>query len=206
MTAQLDFSGLNCRHGVSMTLDADHSCFECEKECVEVGMPLAGRMIDGATVTEVQRRQAQGSPKADAAPGMLARAQAGAVTTPEARARLWAALRGSFAKEYAQDIKGDAGTTPMDMECRHEEEAVALAAELKALQRLFIEQRSELAQSLADTDAFARENFDYVRQLDAMRGRVKQQEDVILRMQKTAHRHNRSIEAMQRIVNGSTEA
>jgi hypothetical protein len=182
-----------CAHGVAIFLDKDHSCFECEKHFLALGMPIQMRLVDEANTRLIleYQRAAQPAPAPEAATPKWTEAGLGRLKaaleadlkkSTEAVENL--ALTGWYRDLYgnrkpatALDINGDldtVGTTTDTEQCPHEAALASTEAELKALQRLFIAQRDELAQAIADRDAFARENFDYVRRLDILRGKLRQ--------------------------------
>lgn len=173
-----------CVHGVEIFLNKGHSCFECEKGAIHNRLPIEARIMDGANamllhaqVQETERNKSNGhatvgapkpaleAPAADPDPLRIN----GTPWTGEALRRLMADLA------RPKDINGD--PLPTRQPCPHEAERDALAAELKALQRVVIDMRRELAEVSADRDTFARENFHLVRTLDSVRRIVNHSTD-----------------------------
>lgn len=136
-----------CVHGVALYLDKGHSCFECERLAVERGMPLYARELDEANAILAARHDAELKSAPQPAPD--------AKTTATIDTR-------TPAQRLMQDILED--TTRLDINgqpdtylCSH---AIALRdrdAEIKALQRVILDMRKDLAVAEADKAKFAHE-------------------------------------------------
>lgn len=172
-----------CAHGVDVLLDKNHSCFECEKEALAMGLPIGLRIVDGANamllhahLQATELAKSNGHTPPGGTPGSYGEKAAEDIFPPHAAPSRgmdpvmridgteWSgdALRRLISDlRKPRDINGD----PLPEKTE--------AGEIKALQRALIEMRRELVEVTADRNAFARENMDLIRRCDGLRGKLR---------------------------------
>jgi hypothetical protein len=150
---------MKCTHGVELFLDKGHSCFECEKHAIANGLPIDARKVNIEDYADAMQKATEQGDKVCMCPRCVAiRKNAKIIEressptetlaladwlktrygSPEARARarnespvdLDSELTADAERPGARDINGDVDT---------------LRSELKALQKVIIDQRRELA-------------------------------------------------------------
>lgn len=144
-----------CIHGVELIVDKGNGCFECERQARVIGLPADARMVDApnAMLAAEQGRESAGA-KSEPAPTLSERigtatenAKNGKGLREDKLRALFDSLRsmpvGATVPE-ADDNDDDVG------QCPHEVELADLRAQHRLLEKLYLEQRTELHELAED--------------------------------------------------------
>ena len=142
-----------CIHGVELVLDKGHGCFECERQARVIGLPADARVVTPEQAALANRQaQADTEAKREAAPTLSERIGTATENAKNGKGLREDKLRALFESLRSMPV---GATTEADNDdnvdqCPHEAELADLRAQHRLLEKLYLEQRTELHELAED--------------------------------------------------------